>query len=295
MKTFGRLALLAIALALILSGCSFTREPVRSRSEFFRPVVVIPHRTQPTISSAGVVELKTQLESATKAAITLRDSLSSLQNFTGSLLASTRTLLDLITQLETREFLTSSKQRELEQSISVLQMENRQLSQQVTELRTRMIAGNIQSEPTVYSPANTIRPLEIQYNEGVSLFRQKEYDDAQSTFEQLLEKGIAEDLADNCEYWKGECHFAKKEFHEAIATFQRILAMVSSNKKADAYFMLGRSYEQVGDLIKAQWAYEELMVHFPDNSHGRAVRAKLNALKRSLTPQRAAKPFKSSA
>jgi TolA-binding protein len=295
METFGRLALLAVALALILSGCSFTREPIRPRDEFFSPVRVVPHRAQSTITSTDVDQLKVQLESATRAAMTLRDSLSSLGQFAGSLLTSTRTLVERITQLETKEFLTSSKQRDLEQSIASLQMENKQLSQQVTELRTRLIAGTLPAETSVYAPARSLNTLQNEYNEGLSLFQQKDYDEAKATFDRLLDHGIEEGLADNCEYWKGECHYAKKEYHEAVGTFQRVLAITTSNKKADAYFMLGRTYEQVGDLIKAQWAYEELMVHYPQNVHARAVQSKLNALKRALTPQHGTKNKKTTA
>ncbi|MGA3286927.1 MAG: hypothetical protein ABSD46_05855 [Bacteroidota bacterium] len=50
--------------------------------------------------------------------------------------------------------------------------------------------------------------------------------------------------------------------------------------------MMGKSYELIGDLIKARWAYEELNTHYPDNDHARVVKSRLNALKQNLpTPK----------
>jgi TolA-binding protein len=62
-----------------------------------------------------------------------------------------------------------------------------------------------------------------------------------------------------------------------------VLALEVSNKKGDAYFMLGRSYEQMGDLNKARWAYEELIAHYPNNEHANFIKYRLDAL-RSKNP-----------
>jgi TolA-binding protein len=227
-------------------------------------------------------QLKTQLDLATKAAITLRDSLASLQQFSGSLLMSTRALVDKVSELESKEFLTTTKQKDLEQNVAALRSENTQISQQLQELRTRLLAGNVTPESSVFSPTRAVSSLRNEYSEGLSFFHQRQYEDAFTTFNSLLDKGIEDDLADNCEYWIGECNFAKQEYRNAINAFQKVLAIESSNKKVDAYFMLGKSYEKVGDLVKARWAYEELNTLFPNNEHARVVKSKLNAIKHAL-------------
>ncbi len=265
-------------LALILTGCTITREQVRYRDEFFRPVVVIPQRSQPT-HSADVSQLTYQIEQATKAALVLRDSLASLQNFTGDLLASTYSLIEKVSDLESKEFLTNTKHKELEQNIAQLQYENKQLVQQLNEIRARLFTDNQQPivSPAFYK-AKVLSNLHYEYNEGLILFKQKRYDEAYDNFSSLIEKGIEDDLSDNCEYWKGECSFAKKEYSSAIVSFQKVLEIKSSNKIIDAYYMLGKSYEQVGDFVKARWAFEELSLLYPKNHHARAVKVKLRAI-----------------
>jgi TolA-binding protein len=282
MKTLGRYGFPAMVFLFMLAGCSLRRESIRYRDEYFRPVAVIPQRNYSALSSADLEKLSNQLESATKNVILLRDSLTSLQKLSGSLLSSTRALVDKVSELETKEFLTTSKQKNFENNIADLRTENKQLSQQLEELRTRFQAGNNNPEPSIFSPARTVSSLQHEYDEGILLFRQRQYQDALITFGGLIEKGIEENLADNCEYWMGECRFAKHEFHEAIYAFQKVLAIEVSNKKGDAYFMLGRSYEQIGDFTKARWAYEELNVHYPNNEHLDFVKNRLDALRSKI-------------
>jgi TolA-binding protein len=281
-----RLTVQAAVLSLMLSGCYLTREPVRYRDEYFRPVTVLPQRNHSTLSSTDVNRLKNQIESATKTMIILRDSLASLQQYSGSLLVSKRALIDKVSELETKEFLTTTKQKDVEQKAIDLRAENKQLSQELAELRTRLLAENVNPESSVFSPVRMVSSLRNEYAEGLSLFHQRQYEEALTTFSGLKDKGIEEDLVDHCEYWVGECRYAKHEYREAINAFQKVLAFETSNKKIDAYLMMGQSYEQIGDLMKARWAYEELNTQYPDNEHARVVKSRLNALKQDLpTPK----------
>jgi TolA-binding protein len=94
----------------------------------------------------------------------------------------------------------------------------------------------------------------------------------------MLQNGIEEDLADNCLYWVGEGYFAKAMYKNAIAEFRKVLAIESSNKKADAYFMLGRSYEALGELKKAHQAFEKVTNQFPQSSSALRARIHLKVL-----------------
>jgi TolA-binding protein len=295
MKTITRFALILLTLALMLTGCSLTREPVRYRDDYFRPVTTIPQRSSAMFSPNDADQLSTKLQLANKEVITLLDSLNSMKNYTGSLLVTTRTLVDKVNELESKEFIAVNKQKELEHSVVTLQDENKDFSKQLNELRQKLFAGNVTAEPQLSSPASVTISLRDEYSEGVSLFQQRKYDDAMMTFGSLLDKGIEEDLADNCEYWIGECQFAKHEYSLAIGNFQKVLTIDSSNKKADSYFMLGKSYEQIGDLAKARWAYEELSLLYPDYEHTKFVRSRLNVIKQTLLPTANGKQKKISA
>jgi tol-pal system protein YbgF len=120
--------------------------------------------------------------------------------------------------------------------------------------------------------------LREEYSYAVSLFREKKYDEAAVKFNDLLEKGIEKTFAGNCEYWIGECSFATRDYSHAIEHFQKVISIESSAKKPDAYYMLGRSYDQTGDLEKARDAYQALNDRYPANVHAKRVRTRLKAI-----------------
>ena len=134
--------------------------------------------------------------------------------------------------------------------------------------------------------ANVTLVLPDEYSEGVSLFRQKQYDDALIKFTNVLKKGIDKALAGNCEYWMGECQFATLNYTSAIEHFQNVLANELSKKKPDAYYMLGRCYDQTGELEKAQTVYKELNEQYPNSVHYRRVVSRLKVLQHLLDEQR---------
>jgi len=253
-----RLALLANILIFLLSGCSFTRETIKYREEFFQPVTVMPKRNHSALQSDEMDRLKIQLEAATKAAIITRDSLLSLKQFTELLLASKKSVIDTLAKIQSDAI---------------------KPSQQLPEILTQVYANDANTALSVFTPSSS--SLINEYEEGLSFYKQHKYSEAINIFGSLLNKRIEETLVDNCEYWIGECHFAKLDFPNAIAHFKKVLTIDSANKKMDAYFMLGKSYEQVGDLAKARWAYEELSLLYPNHGHKRFVKSRLNAIKQA--------------
>ncbi|MGD0038635.1 MAG: tetratricopeptide repeat protein, partial [Bacteroidota bacterium] len=138
---------------------------------------------------------------------------------------------------------------------------------------------------TVSQPASKARGdslLREEYADAVSLFREKKYEEAIAKFNSLLEKGIENTLAGNCEYWIGECNFATRDYNNAIGHFEKVIAIDASKKKSDAYFMLGKSYEQTGKREKARDVYQALNEQYPDNVHARRVESRLKALNNLL-------------
>lgn len=285
MKKHHLFYLILIILCFLFQACYLTPEYVQYREEFFQPISVAPQRKVAVFSSNEIEQLRKQLDSATMVAIMLRDSLASLKNYTGNLLGSTRSLLDKVTELENKEFLTSAKQKDIERNIADLKLESKKLSQQLNELQARFVLGSVERETVYYSSPQLTPSLANEYSSVLLLFYQKKYEEAHYKFKNLLEKGIQEDLSDNCEYWIGECYFAERRYRNAIEQFHKVIRIESSNKIIDSYFMLGRTYERIGDLVKAQWAYTELNRLYPENEHAYNVRTRLNIIEKKLPKQ----------
>jgi TolA-binding protein len=124
--------------------------------------------------------------------------------------------------------------------------------------------------------------LQEEYSEAVSLFREKKYQQALAKFNSVLTKGIEKVYPGNCEYWIGECYFAARDYSQAIAYFQKVLAFESSNKKVDAYYMLGKAFDQAGEEEKAFDTYQVFLEQYPTNIHAQRVKERLKALSKIL-------------
>jgi tol-pal system protein YbgF len=152
----------------------------------------------------------------------------------------------------------------LKQKLIKLEQDNNTLNVRLSDVEAKLKAEIEKATPPPPPPPP---PLTTTYEEGQKAFAEKKYDDAIKIFQALLDGGIAEDQADNCHYWMGESYFGKKEYAEAIKHFEASLQYKTSEKKGDAYFMLGRSYQMQGDKAKAKEMFEKVVKDYPTNNN----------------------------
>jgi tol-pal system protein YbgF len=164
-----------------------------------------------------------------------------------------------IDSLETVNVTLNQKIVKFEQDNNTL---NARLSDVEAKLKAELDRAAAAAKPPPTPPAPT-----ATYEGAQKAFAEKKYDDAIQMFQALLDGGTPEDLADNCHYWLGESFFGKKDFKEAVKHFEMVLQYKNSEKKGDAYFMLGRSYEMLGDKAKAKESFEKVVKDYPTNNN----------------------------
>jgi len=152
----------------------------------------------------------------------------------------------------------------LKQQLIKLEQDNNTLNMRLTDVESKLKAEIDKATPPPPPPPP---PLTTTYEAGQQAFAEKKYDDAIKIFQALLDGGIAEDQADNCHYWIGESYFGKKEYAEAVKHLEAALQYKTSEKKGDAYFMLGRSFELQGDKAKAKEMFEKVVKDYPTNNN----------------------------
>jgi len=164
-----------------------------------------------------------------------------------------------IDSLETVNVTLNQKLVKFEQDNNTL---NARLSDVEAKLKAELDRAAAAAKPPPPPPAPT-----ATYEGAQKAFAEKKYDDAIQMFQALLDGGAPEDLADNCHYWLGESYFGKKDFKEAVKHFEMVFQYKTSEKKGDAYFMLGRSYEMLGDKAKAKESFEKVVKDYPTNNN----------------------------
>lgn len=106
--------------------------------------------------------------------------------------------------------------------------------------------------------------VQALYDRGYTLYHQKHYVDAESSFQRFLQAEPNSELADNAQYWIGECRYSRGDMRGALTAFRETVARYpAGNKTADALLKAGMSLENLGDKEAARNTYQEVLRRYP--------------------------------
>ncbi len=92
------------------------------------------------------------------------------------------------------------------------------------------------------------------YNQGYEMYLKGKYAQAITIFREFLQNFPNDALADNAQYWIGECYYSQKMFDRAISEFKKTENYPDGNKVPDAYLKIYYSYNELGKKEEAnQW------------------------------------------
>jgi tol-pal system protein YbgF len=119
------------------------------------------------------------------------------------------------------------------------------------------------------------------YKEGQEALRAGHHDQAAKIFRELVRRFPDHDLADNAQYWLGECFYARKQFVEALPEFRQVVARYPlGNKAPDALLKLAYCALALGDLAKGRELLKQVPVSYPNTEAARLAQARLAELGR---------------
>jgi tol-pal system protein YbgF len=101
----------------------------------------------------------------------------------------------------------------------------------------------------------------------------KDYKVALARFRDFLKKYPKSRLAENAQYWVGECHYALKQFDQAILEFDSMRRKYPQSEKVPAALLKqGFAFGELGDKVSARLVLQEVAEKYPQSPE--AVRAK---------------------
>jgi len=125
------------------------------------------------------------------------------------------------------------------------------------------------------SQAPPIPPRDL-YQQSYSDFARKNYELSIQGFLEYLRLYRDTDLADNAQYWVGECLQAQSKYEEAVAAFNALLRdFPDSDKQPDARYKKGVALEALGRRSQAVLEYRFVVERFPGAPAARLAREKL--------------------
>lgn len=188
---------------------------------------------------------------------------------------------DVRTSLDELNHQLTQMQNQLNDMQQVVYM----FSQRVTETPV------VQQSATTESPPDSTGSVDSASTQAVSsidcrllwdnafkdMYR-AQFDLAISGFMDHLKYCPNTDLADNSQYWIAESYYELKQHEQAITEYKKLLdSYPDSEKRASAYFKLGRTYEKLADTTKALEYFNILKNDFPGSVEYDQVREIIDA------------------
>jgi tol-pal system protein YbgF len=107
----------------------------------------------------------------------------------------------------------------------------------------------------------------------------KDYRAAIARFKDFLKKYPKSRLANNAQYWIGECHYALREFDKAIVEFDAVRRKYPQGEKVPAALLKqGFAFAELGEKVNARLILQELVEKYPQSQEAARAKTRLKAL-----------------
>ena len=120
------------------------------------------------------------------------------------------------------------------------------------------------------------------YRQSLQILGQGKHDEAADGFREFLRRFPGHDLADNSQYWLGECAYDRKNYSTAVREFRRVVERFPrGNKVPDAMLKIGFCYLALGSVEAGKQTLEQLVRSYPRHETAALAAARLAELERT--------------
>jgi tol-pal system protein YbgF len=117
------------------------------------------------------------------------------------------------------------------------------------------------------------------YEGALRLMDKKDYKAAITRFKDFIKKYPKSRLANNAQYWIGECHYALREFDQAIVEFDTVRRKYPQGDKVPAALLKqGFAFAELGEKVNARLVLQELVEKYPQSQEAARAKTRLKAL-----------------
>ena len=137
-----------------------------------------------------------------------------------------------------------------------------------------------QPEEKAQEPVVTVPPDQKLYELNLSLYREEKFDEAISGFKNFLSKYPKSDLADNAQFWIGECYMALGQFEQAILAYQNVMKKYGKgNKVPGSMLRQAIAFYEIKDKTSAKLLLNKLIKQYPKSKEADIAKKKLEIIK----------------
>ena len=137
-----------------------------------------------------------------------------------------------------------------------------------------------QAEKKVKKPAVIVPPDKKLYELNLSLYRSGNVKEAIAGFKNFLSKYPKSSLADNAQFWIGECYMSLGKYEQAILAYQDVMKKYGKgNKVPGSMLRQAIAFNEIKDKTSAKLLLKKLIKRYPKSKEAAIARKKLKTIK----------------
>jgi len=126
------------------------------------------------------------------------------------------------------------------------------------------------------TPPLPVEKAEELYKGAMVRFEEGDIPKAREGFQTVLSRFPDSNLADNAQFWVGECYFREGNFKQAILEYEKVISQYPKSAKVPAaLFKQGMAFEKLGDLESARYLYSKVSKEYPESEQARMAEVRL--------------------
>jgi len=117
------------------------------------------------------------------------------------------------------------------------------------------------------------------YETTLATYKKAQFEQALIGFKRFLEKYPKSDLADNAQFWVGECYMGLRQYEQAILAYQEVIKKYpNGNKVPNAMLRQAFAFYEIKDKVSSRLLLKKIIKKYPDSSEAKIASAKLKTL-----------------
>ncbi len=226
-----------------------------------------------TAKLASIEEMNEKKQIAQKDLLEKTDrNAASVRDLENSIASLEQRITDMENRIATAQTDNAASTQEIKETLVFLSDQLSRLDKSVQTQRPRPISRGV----TAFNPGGFNG--NSSYNEALANYKAKRYNEAISGFKELLTVASTSQLADNAQYWIGECYDAQGQHQLAIEAFSKVFDYPKSNKLPDAQVKIGLIYAKINNNAQAREELQAVIDNFPGTNAANIAASKIRTL-----------------
>ncbi len=120
--------------------------------------------------------------------------------------------------------------------------------------------------------------VKTSYEAARAEYEARRYESAISGFTEVLTVAPNNSLADNAQFWIGECYYSLGNFEKALDAFNKVFSYPESNKLADSHLKVAKTYLKMGNKDASRDEFKAVIQNYPGTTAAEYAKTELGKL-----------------